>query len=105
MRPPARRVTLHLRAEDGTYGGPIVIGRASDLDGIPSPLAIDDDGDLILDNLDPPDTTRAAASQIETPERVNAGRTATEFERVARRPARVGCRIAVAMLLPAGVEA
>jgi hypothetical protein len=39
-----------------------------DLDGIPDPLDIDDDGDLILDNLDRPDTTRAAASQVETPE-------------------------------------
>jgi hypothetical protein len=39
-----------------------------DLDGIPSSLDIDDDGDLILDNLDRSDTTRAAASQVETPE-------------------------------------
>lgn len=27
LRPPARRVTLHLRATDGTYAGPIVIDR------------------------------------------------------------------------------
>lgn len=119
--PPARRVTLHLRARNGTYAGPIVVAgnakraivgvmagaklgkvnvlkgyaklsrqlpkmsvdtrrwararrgvpigagrfervrsqhvRASvpgdrDLDGIPNPLDIDDDGDLILDNID-----------------------------------------------------
>jgi hypothetical protein len=28
LRLPARRVTLHLRAADGTYAGPIVLGRA-----------------------------------------------------------------------------
>lgn len=27
VRPPARSVTLHLRAPDGTYAGPIVVGR------------------------------------------------------------------------------
>ena len=27
LRPPAKRVTLHLRAKDGTYAGPIVIGK------------------------------------------------------------------------------
>jgi hypothetical protein len=27
LRPPARGVTLHLRAPDGTYAGPIVVGR------------------------------------------------------------------------------
>lgn len=27
LRPPAGSVTLHLRAEDGTYAGPIVVGR------------------------------------------------------------------------------
>jgi hypothetical protein len=138
LRPPARRVTLHLRAKDGTYAGPIVIGRAEkgkvaivgvragaplgrievgrgygrlasrlpgmwidstraarakrgvpigarrsglvrsrgargprsdrDLDGIPSPLDIDDDGDRILDNLDRSGTARVGASQVETPE-------------------------------------
>jgi hypothetical protein len=122
VKPPAKRVTLHLRASDGTYAGPIVVGREGkraivgviagahlgkvivkankgyakvkgrlprgsidagrtalakkgvpigagnfglvrsqhahgpaadrDLDGIPAPLDIDDDGDLILDNID-----------------------------------------------------
>ena len=123
LRPPAKRVTLHLRTSTGRYGGPVVIGREGkgkraivgvragarlgsikvgrgyakvarwrprgwidgerfarakkgvpigarrfgrvrskpprkrlrgdlDLDGIPDPLDIDDDGDLILDNLD-----------------------------------------------------
>jgi hypothetical protein len=125
LRPPAKVVTLHLRAKDGTYAGPIVVGKKKkgkrailgvkagaklgkvkvkagkgyaktkrkppkkfvdakrkarakkgvpigagkfgrvrskktrggapgdlDLDGIPEPLDIDDDGDLILDNLD-----------------------------------------------------
>jgi hypothetical protein len=123
LRPPARRVTLHLRAPNGKYAGPIVVGRKKkgrraivgvragarlgrvrvrggyakvarrpsrkwidarriararkgvpigtqgfgrvrskpprastpgdlDADGIPEPLDIDDDGDLILDNLD-----------------------------------------------------
>ena len=124
VRPPAQRITLHLRAEDGTYAGPIVVGvekkgmraivglRAGaklgtvridrrtgyakpvkklaekwvdetrgararkgvpigagnfglvrsrrargpaadpDLDGIPSPLDIDDDGDRTLDTLE-----------------------------------------------------
>jgi len=27
LRPPAERVTLHLRTADGTYGGPVVVGR------------------------------------------------------------------------------
>lgn len=27
LRPPAKRVTLHLRTPDGIYGGPIVVGR------------------------------------------------------------------------------
>ena len=27
LRPPAKRVTLHLRAADGTYAGPIVVGK------------------------------------------------------------------------------
>lgn len=123
LRPPAGSVTLHLRGPDGTYAGPVVVGRErrgkrailgiragarlgeiavrkhyakpvepvkekwidsdswsrarrgipkgagrfgrirarvspgtvagdSDLDGIPGPLDIDDDGDLVLDNLD-----------------------------------------------------
>jgi hypothetical protein len=123
LRPPAKRVTLHLRAPDGTYSGPIVVGRRRkgrvavvgvragarlgrirvlrgharpsralrrkwidasrlararrgvpigarrfglvrsrpsrgasrddpDLDGIANPLDIDDDGDLVLDNLE-----------------------------------------------------
>lgn len=125
VRPPARIVTLQLRAKDGTYAGPIAVGREKkgrrailgvkagaklgkvkvkarkgyakatrrlperfvdakrvarakkgvpigagnfgrvrsksanggapgdlDLDGIPDPLDVDDDGDLTLDNLD-----------------------------------------------------
>jgi hypothetical protein len=125
LRPPAKRVTLQLRAKDGTYAGPIVVDEAKkgkrailgvkvgaklgkvkvkarkgyakltralpkrwldpkrwararkgvpigagrfgrvrsrhthggapgdlDLDGIPDPLDVDDDGDLVLDNLD-----------------------------------------------------
>ena len=123
VRPPAKRVTLHLRAPNGTYAGPVVVGRKKngrrailgimagarlgeikvrrgfakvgselderrvdakrvarsrrgvpigagrfgrvrskplratvvgdlDADGIPDPLDVDDDGDLILDNLD-----------------------------------------------------
>jgi hypothetical protein len=125
LRPPAKRVTLHLRAPDGTYAGPVVLARAKhgkrvilglragarlgliklkggkgyaklahrpaknwidpalwsrgkngvpigngrnvglvrsrhahgrsadpDLDGVPNPLDIDDDGDLVLDNYD-----------------------------------------------------
>ena len=131
LRPPAKRVTLHLRAPNGKYAGPIVIGRNKrgrratlgvkagarlgrikvrrgyaklskrlakkwvdtkhrararkgvpigarnvgrvrsrplrsavlgdpDLDGIPDPLDIDDDGDLILDYSDRPSGARAA---------------------------------------------
>jgi hypothetical protein len=122
LKPTAKRVTLHLRAKDGTYAGPIVVGRKGkdvivgvkagahlgtvlikagkgyakvkgklpdgsldskriarakkgvpigagnfgrvlsrnakgpaadrDLDGIPAPLDIDDDGDKVIDNLD-----------------------------------------------------
>jgi hypothetical protein len=122
LRPPARRVTLQLRAPDGVYAGPIVVGRDGklaivgvragaklgrivvkarkgyakpkrnvaakwldpkraarardgvpigagnfgrvrsrhargpasdpDLDGIPNPLDVDDDGDLVLDDND-----------------------------------------------------
>lgn len=130
LRPPAKRVTLHLRGPDGTYAGPIVAGREGkraivgvtagadlgrikvnarkgyakvkrklpdgsldarrtarakkgvpigagkfgrvrsrnaegpradrDLDGIPAPLDIDDDGDLTLDDLDRSTAARAA---------------------------------------------
>ena len=131
LRPPARRVTLHLRARNGRYAGPIVVGRRKmgrvailgvragtrlgkvrvrrgyarvakrvshkridskrrararkgvpigarrfgrirsrpipgavpgdlDLDGIPDPLDIDDDGDLVLDNLERSTGARAA---------------------------------------------
>jgi hypothetical protein len=131
LRPPARRVTLHLRARNGRYAGPIVVGRRKrgrvailgvragarlgrvkvrrgyakvakrlpkkwvdtsrrararkgvpigarrfgrvrstrtgrgapgdrDLDGIPGVLDIDDDGDLVLDNLDRSTGARAA---------------------------------------------
>jgi hypothetical protein len=136
LRPPARRVTLHLRASNGKYAGPIVVGRKkkgmravlgvragaqlgrirvgpgyakvlrrprkkwtdakrvararrgvpvgagnfgfvrskrprasvpgdSDADGIPGSLDIDDDGDLILDNLDRSAAKhRARAAQV-----------------------------------------
>ena len=134
LRPPASRVTLHLRARSGRYAGPVVVakrrkgrrailgvragarlgrikvrrgyakvrkrlpkksvdkrrwararkgvpigvrvfgrvrtppGQATvlgdrDLDGIPDPLDVDDDGDLILDNLDPSPGARAAQAQ------------------------------------------
>jgi hypothetical protein len=140
LRPPARSVTLHLRAPNGVYAGPIVVGRSmkgrraivgikagarlgrvsvrggyarvarrlpqrwvdarrtararrgvpigarafgrvlsqpprnpipgdSDFDGVPDPLDIDDDGDLILDSLDRPTTLNrpnalSAAQQV-----------------------------------------
>lgn len=140
LRPPAQRVSLHLRAADGTYAGPIVIERQGknarkailgveagaelgkvrvrsgyaklkqelaedsidrkrkararkgvpigarvfgrvispnlsgpasdpDADGLPDPLDIDDDGDLILDNIDRSTTSsratlRASPSQF-----------------------------------------
>jgi len=145
LRPPANVVTLHLRAPDGVYAGPIVLGGAKkggraivgvragarlraikikrgrgyaktltalrklrrngwvdmkrwarakkavpigsgnygrvrskqirdsvagdlDLDGIPGPLDIDDDGDKILDNLDrQPRKARASAHASATP--------------------------------------
>jgi hypothetical protein len=131
LRPPAGRVTLQLRAPNGVYAGPVVIGRSkkrrlaivgvragarlgrikvgrgyarvskrvrnrwvdagrrararkgvpigagrfgrvrsrrvrasvpgdSDLDGVPNPLDIDDDGDLILDDLERQGLPRAA---------------------------------------------
>jgi hypothetical protein len=135
LRPSAKKVTLHLRASDGTYAGPIVVGKKKngkrailgvkagaklgkvkiksakgyaklklrkkwvdqkreakakkgvpigagnfglvrskktkgggpgdlDLDGIADPLDIDDDGDLVLDNIDrSPVGTSARASQ------------------------------------------
>jgi hypothetical protein len=139
LRPPAKVITLHLRAEDGTYAGPIVVGRQGkkaivgvkagaklrkvkvldgyakvakklpkksldkqakalaenkipigagnfghvavaeltgpgsdrDLDGIPAPLDIDDDGDLILDPFDGADAA-AQISQVPTREDVGA---------------------------------
>ena len=134
LTPPATSVTLHLRAANGTYAGPIVVGRKKkgkraivgvragarlarikvrsgyariakgvrkkslnprltararkgvpvgarvfgrvrskapgasvpgdpDLDGIPDPLDIDDDGDLVLDNLDRSPGARAAQAE------------------------------------------
>ena len=138
LRPPVRKVTLHLRARDGTYAGPIVVGKQKkgkrailgvkagaklgkvsvksakgfaklkrklpqarldskrearakkgrpigagnfgrvrsrhpgprvdrDFDGIPDPLDIDDDGDLILDAVDrSPAQRRSARSAQET---------------------------------------
>jgi hypothetical protein len=139
LRPPARRVGLHLRAADGTYAGPIVVGterggkraivgvrapaklgeveikaargyarlaerlprnsldadrkararkgvpvgagafgrvrsrRLSgsasdpDQDGIPDPLDVDDDGDLVLDNVDRSTASRAPRSSTPNP--------------------------------------
>lgn len=134
VRPPARRVTLHLRAPDGSYAGPIVVGRNktgtralvgvtaaarlgtiriargyakptrplrrrwvdatrvvrarrgvpvgagnfglvrvrrpagsgpdADLDGVPNPLDIDDDGDLVLDNLERSTSSRSSAATL-----------------------------------------
>jgi len=130
--PPAKSVTLHLRAPDGTYAGPVVVGRSRsraivgvragarlgrilvhrthakparrlpntlldaartararngvpigaqnfgrvrsrhsrggvpgdfDLDGIPDRLDIDDDGDLVLDDLDRSSAARAAQTE------------------------------------------
>ena len=134
LSPPATRVTLHLRAKNGTYAGPIVTGRKKkgsrailgvragarlgridvrrgyakltkqlpkewvdkkrwararrgvpigarrfgrvrsrpvrgtvpgdlDLDGIPDPLDVDDDGNLVLDNLDRSPGARAAQAE------------------------------------------
>jgi hypothetical protein len=132
LRPPAERVTLHLRAANGTYAGPVVAGvrrgravvgfragarlgrinvRAGyarvagrlssravdatrlararrgvpigarvfgrvrskpprvapsadrDVDGVPSVLDIDDDGDLVLDSVDPSRVARAAQGE------------------------------------------
>lgn len=139
LRPSAKRVSLHLRAADGTYAGPVVIGKERkgkwaivgvragaklgmvevkatrgyaklrkrlpeksldteqraratkgvpigagafglvrsklrarvvpgdpDLDGVPNPLDVDDDGDLVLDNLDLPTAeggARASATE------------------------------------------
>ena len=58
----------------GARGSGLVRSRAArgprsdrDLDGVPGPLDIDDDGDLILDNLDRSDRTQAGTSQTETP--------------------------------------
>jgi len=143
LRPPAKRVTLHLRTSTGRYGGPIVIGRERkgkrailgvragarlgrikvgrgygevakgrpkgwidrerlarakkgvpigarrfgrvrskpprkrlrgdlDLDGIPDPLDIDDDGDLILDNLDSSAAGSARTSRVSAKPSVGA---------------------------------
>lgn len=137
LRPLARRVTLHLRARDGTYAGPVVIGKKRhgrlailgveagarlgnvkvnqrkgyakvtrlakrfvdgkrearakkgvpigagnfgrvrskdthggapgdpDLDGVPDPLDIDDDGDLVLDDNDRSGAARASQAENE----------------------------------------
>jgi hypothetical protein len=138
LRPPAKRVTLHLRAPDGIYAGPIVVGQErkgkrailgvragaklgkvkiksgkgyakpvrklakkwvdagrtaqakkavpigagnfglvrskahgpkgdTDLDGIPDPLDIDDNGNLVLDNLEHSVSPSARASQVDVP--------------------------------------
>jgi hypothetical protein len=135
LRPPAKLVTLHLRAPDGVYAGPVVIGQAKkgkraivgvragaklgkvvvkpgrgyaklarklagksvaagrwarakkgvpigagnfghvrsrnargpasdpDRDGVPNPLDVDDDGDLVLDDLDRSTASAARTSQ------------------------------------------
>jgi hypothetical protein len=131
LTPPAKNVTLHLRALDGQYAGPVVVGRKGknaivglkagaklgkvkvrdgyakvskklpkesldkqakavaenkvpigagnfgrvasaasvpgpdqDLDGIPTPLDIDDDGDLILDDVDRVTAGAASPAQV-----------------------------------------
>ena len=136
LRPPAKGVTLHLRAPDGAYAGPVVVaspknGKSAilgvkagvklgnvkvkggkgyakvqrklpkkfvvkqrkarakkgvpigagnfglvgvaklsgprsdpDLDGVPSPLDIDDDGDLVLDDYDRSPDSGASAAQV-----------------------------------------
>jgi hypothetical protein len=146
VRPPAARVTLQLRAPDGTYGGPVVVGRSGshvivgvragarlgtiafvpslgyatarrvaprwidaarwararggvepfgvrsmgrglssapkhpppgdrDADGIPDVIDVDDDGDLVLDEVDPqpqPEPVRAISSLSELDQPLNA---------------------------------
>jgi hypothetical protein len=138
LKPPAKIVTLHLRASDGTYAGPIVVDRDGrrraimgvkagaklgrvqvngrkgfakvsgelpeelldekrfarakkgvpigagnfgrvrssrtrggapgdrDLDGVPDTLDIDDDGDLVLDNVDTRPANQARVAQAES---------------------------------------
>lgn len=167
LRPPPARVTLHLRAPNGTYAGPIVIGRRKrgkraivgvragaklgrikvrrgyaklskrlrkkwvdgkrlararkgvpigarnfgrvrsrpprnpipgdrDFDGVPDPLDIDDDGDLILDDVDRSPAARAAQQVFDSPvlhtflelrltETVNANAGSTD-EQIERSP-------------------
>ena len=161
LRPPAARVTLHLRGSNGLYAGPILVGRSGkraivgvvagaklgnikvrrgyarvsgklarkwidrarwararngvpvgagvfgrvrsrnahgprddrDLDGIPDAFDIDDDGDLILDNLDRSTAVRAAqtgneafttrldlAAGLENTGNVNAGSTDQQID-------------------------
>jgi hypothetical protein len=118
IRPPAARVTLQLRAPDGTYAGPIVVGPPAShvivgvragaalgritfsprlgyatvrrvaprwLDGVPDVLDVDDDGDLILDEVDPPavpDPVRVTSQlvEIEQPMNVNAGVHPSDIE-------------------------
>ena len=150
LKPPAKRVTLHLRAPNGTYAGPVVLGRTKagkrvivglragarlgkvkvrrgyakpakrlrnrllverrwararkgvpigarvfgrvrsrvsgivpadrDLDAIPTPLDIDDDGDLVLDAVDR-SPAQPRASQAESPFHVFSDMT-LELERV-----------------------
>ena len=145
LRPPTRKVTLHLRAPDATYAGPIVVategedaivgvragaklgkirvdqgdgyatlarrlparyvdtelsanaangvpvgagnfgrvfvsapsGPSSDLDldGVPAPLDVDDDGDLILDPFDRLPGARAAYAAEPAPDVVVTGRS------------------------------
>jgi hypothetical protein len=156
LQPPASRVTLQLRAPDGTYAGPVVVGRAGshvivgvkagavlgrivysprlgyataqrvaprwldharwararggvepfgvlsmgralsaplkhpppgdrDADGVPDVLDVDDDGDLILDVVDPParpDPVRVTSqlAELDSPANVDAGMTQAQVE-------------------------
>jgi hypothetical protein len=156
LQPPAARVTLQLRAPDGTYAGPVVVGRSGshvvvgvkagavlgriafsprlgyatarrvaprwldrtrwararggvepfgvlsmgralsaplkhpppgdrDADGVPDVLDVDDDGDLVLDVVDPPvrpDPVRVTSqlAELDSPVNVDAGMSQAQVE-------------------------
>jgi hypothetical protein len=156
VRPPAARVTLQLRAPDGTYAGPVVVGRSGshvivgvragaplgaiafiprlgyatarrvaprwidparwarargdvepfgvrsmgrelspapkhpppgdrDADGVPDVFDVDDDGDFVLDEVDPqpqPEPVRAIStlSELDQPVNVDAGASRSDVE-------------------------
>jgi hypothetical protein len=180
LRPPAGRVSLHLRAPNGTYAGPIVVKRKGkrailgvragaklgkvkirtgyavlskklrkrwvdatrrarakngvpigarvfgrvrskhahggapgdrDLDGISDPLDIDDDGDLVLDNLDRSTGLRAAQQVLDNPllrseltlgltQTVNANAAAVTDEQVEAALSGPGARLGIG--IPSG---